>query len=177
MNCIERHIDISAYLDGALEKSREAELLLHLEGCRDCREFYEEHHKMDALITDVYEDIEIPDRIWNRIEINLEERKNKGERSWLAGFFSHFEIPQLAYGFAALLLFGLASLLALQVYDEFSAHPSYLAELDSFTVDIQGNPFLEVDKNDQGNPFWDSMVSNDLVNETNPFVRNDEVVK
>ena len=176
MNCLDRQIDISAYLDGALGQNESAELLSHLESCCSCRDFCNELHQVDAFLTDVSIEAEPPVRIWNRIEAEIADQNRTRGKSWLADFFSHFEMPQLAYGFAVLLLFGLASLLALQVYDEYQAHPEYLAELDSFTVDVDSNPFMLSEHNLE-NPFLDSMVSSKISGKTNPFERYEEVVR
>ena len=175
MNCSEWQINISAYLDGAIEEEKQARLLNHLQECSLCHDLYEEHQQVNQMLIEASIEISPPGRIWERIAARIEKQTVVEERSWWADFCSHFEIPQLAYGFAALLLFGLASLFALQMYEDFSTHPEYLAELDSFTVDIQGNPFLEDMKTE--NPFWDNMVSRDLLNETNPFERYEEVMR
>jgi hypothetical protein len=181
MSCREWQVNISAYLDGALDHLEKSEVLRHLENCQKCRDFYNEQRELSQFLVETAVELDPPAGIWRRIESEIGDRRKAGIRSRVKELFSHFEIPQMAYGFAALLLFGLASLLALQVYEEFSAHPAYLAELDSFSVEFRDNPFLEIEGGNGENPFWRSMVSNDvdLLEETNPFERyeDEEVVR
>lgn len=177
MSCLERQIDITAYIDQSLEADQVEALQAHLKACTDCQRFYEEQLAFDQFLKENSTEADPPIHIWNKISAEIEARQASRQRSWWGDFWAHFEIPQLVYGFAALLLFGLASILALQVYEDFSAHPAYLAELDSFSVDVSDNPFLDFENKSSENPFWDSMVSGEIVDKTNPFERYEEVVR
>jgi len=175
MNCSERQIDISTWLDGSLDPQREECLKNHLEECPVCLDFYREQQHLNRLLTENFPDQAPPEYVWHRISASIAAETAPARRSRWNDFRSYFESAQLAYGFAALLLFGLASLFALKVYDGFSAHPEYLAELDSFTIEKQGNPFLNEVVSD--NPFWIKMAAAyEVPNKMkNPFERYEEV--
>jgi hypothetical protein len=122
-------------------------------------------------------EIEIPSRIWSRIETSVKQPQLElGPSAWWRNFFTGLRIPGFAYGFAAILLFGLVSLLAIQIFEQYEAdQKAQLAELESFSVSSSENPFLE--KVESQNPFWVDFPADVASEISNPFERYEEVVR
>ena len=150
MKCKNWKIQISAYLDGALDKADRQAVIQHIESCRECRVFHEENVTLSSLFSVHAEGKSPSPFIWNKIERRITSANGKTSRP---SFLDHFRLPRLAYGMAsAMLLISLAALVQLRgpsVEDR-----QLLAEMDAYTIDVQGNPFLNRTSNEIDNPFF-----------------------
>jgi len=168
MKCKNWKIQISAYLDGALDKADRQAVIQHIESCRECRIFHEKHLALSSLFSVRAEGKSPSPFIWNKIERRITSANRETSRPSL---LDHFRLPRLAYGMAsAMLLISLAALVQLRkpsVEDR-----QLLAEMDTYTMDVQGNPFLKKASIEIDNPFFRYETGS-----ANPFNSNLEADK
>ena len=160
MDCSKWSADISAYLDGSLEPARTPALLEHLEVCPECASFYQEHLRITQLFSAALPDQDPPESIWLGIESRLATGPALEERPFRWNFIGWFRVPQLGYALAAAVVCVLVGLVLLQKPEDNS---KYLAELEAYTIEVQGNPFqermgtenpfLQLSHFESGNPF------------------------
>jgi len=161
MSCSEWCLDISAYLDGNLESARSRSVERHLKECAACASFYAEQHELNQVLRATLPDLEPPPQIWHRIEAQLVSRPAvaKVPKPW--NLLGLFRIPRLGYAGAVLVL-----MVGLFIFDTPSTggdDERYLAELEAFSIEVKGNPFLrdvqaenpffKLGQYESGNPF------------------------
>lgn len=163
MNCSERQLDISAYLDGSLDPVRNSAVEKHMAECADCASFYTEHLELNELFQAAVPDRQPPERIWHRLEAQLAEdqRAVAVSRTW--DFRNLFRMPQLGYAGALCVLVLMVGLFLIDTPGTGSDEQRYLAELEAFNIEVEGNPFLgdiraenpflKLGQFDAGNPF------------------------
>jgi anti-sigma factor RsiW len=148
MKCSDWRTEISALLDGSLVEHRAAEVRSHLESCSECSAFYAELSDLDRLLTDSLPTLDPPARVWSRIQLRIEDQA----RSPWWHMFRPLLSPRFAYGVAAAIVLFFLVITALDVRESSAEEERYLAELDSFTLEVEGNPFLPTIES--GNPFF-----------------------
>ena len=168
MKCENWKIQISAYLDGALDTAESQAVLQHIESCRECRTFHEETLALSSLFSVRAEGKSPSPFIWNKIERRItaqEETKNR------LSFLDFFRLPRMAYGMAsAMLLIALVALV--QLRGPSVENRQLLAEMDAYTIQAEGNPFLARTSLESDNPFFRYKAGS-----VNPFNSNLEADK
>ncbi len=77
MNCDKNKEMIQLYIDGELEKEKEAYLFTHLSGCDECRLFFRTLNTIQANIHKTEFPNELENRIFNSISTKEVKRENK----------------------------------------------------------------------------------------------------
>jgi len=159
MNCSDWRLDISAFLDGNLELSRSDALEQHLVECVECSSFLAEQKELDLTFQTALPNLEPPTRIWQGIEARLVSQPKP--RFW--DFSDLLRMPRLGYAGAALVVILMFGLLIFDKPDSVGEEARYLAELEAFSIEVKGNPFLadvqtenpfmKLGKFGSGNPF------------------------
>lgn len=163
MSCERWQIDISAWLDGALSPAEEARLRTHLQSCEGCSRFLAVQRRLGTALS-VVEKLEPPPGLWLRLEAELCSRRPETRIPARKTFWNWFQIPQWSYAAACALLLVLSGIVAVRMQEPVPGAPDrWLAELDSFSIQASGNPFMapienenpffEFARNPQGNPF------------------------
>ena len=136
MECEGTKIQISALMDADLSIEQVQALEGHLESCSSCAQFYEEQLELSRLLR-VSEDFQLepPAAIWQRINSQISAQPKK------LGFllFPRFDVRYAAAACVVLILFGLTLLTTLTPSQD---DQLLLAELESYTLEVEGNPFL-----------------------------------
>jgi len=149
MKCKDWRIQISAFLDNALDETEREKTLRHIRECRECGKFHQEASDLSVLFTARLEGKEPSPFLWNKIERRITAANESKSR---ASFLEYLRLPRLAYGLAsAMLLISLAALVQLRgpsVEDR-----ELLAEMDAYELAYKGNPFLEKVEQKMQNPF------------------------
>ncbi len=155
-------IEISAYLDGNLKSAKLPSVEKHLRECAECASFCAEQRKLNQILVAALPDLEVPPQIWSRIEVQLEAGPSKvtGLRFW-----DLLRIPRLSYAAASLVLLLAVFLFIFVTPNRGDEEERMLAELEAFSLEVEGNPFLRDVQAD--NPFF--QFSQD--NSGNPFER------
>lgn len=163
MKCNDWKIKISVLLDGALPEAETKTVLQHLEFCRDCRAFHEENSAISALFAIRAENKEPSPFIWNKIERRITSASEKHQGHSL---LDYFRLPRFAYGLAsAALLLSLAAIV--QLRGPSTEERRLLAEIETYNIEVQGNPFLERIEQTSRNPFFEYKAGT-----VNPFAKS-----
>ncbi len=150
MKCESWKIQISAYLDGALDGIASDAVLRHIESCQECRRFHQDNSALSSLLSDRVEGKTPSPFAWNKIERRITVGENQKSSQ---SFLDYFRLPRMAYGLAsALVLISLATLLQLRGPSDEDIQ--LLAEMDAYTISAKGNPFLERAILEGDNPFF-----------------------
>lgn len=139
MKCSNWRLDISACLDNSLRATESAAVEEHLKGCADCVVFYEEQRALNQTFREAFADMEPPARIWH----NIEDRLTSGPRPITSKLVELFRIPRMAYAGAAFVFVLVCSLFVLETPETVDRESRYLAELEAFEIEVEGNPFLQ----------------------------------
>ncbi len=158
MNCQERRLQITARLDGALERDQEAGLEGHLQECAGCRRFLDEQGALDLLLGSASFELEPPSRIWEQIESRVAAVPTAGFWEQAVGsLWDLFQIPVLRHALAGLLLMTIFSLSLLNLPR--TEDRVLLSQLDSYRAEVpSNNPFLPQDRG-AWNPFFQATES------------------
>lgn len=161
MSCEHWEMEISALIDSSLEPNRAAEVRAHLAVCSRCRAFHREWERWHEILRQPDLQLEPPARIWNRIAVELETRSQPAlpvNSLWR-------RIPQSRSYLAMAAVLILVSLLSLVVWQWTgnSRTEQVLAELESYSLHREGNPFYSEEF--QNNPFFEYQQNR----EANPF--------
>lgn len=163
MKCKDWKIKISAFLDGALDEAESSKVISHIESCPECRSFNQEHSALNALFSARAADAAPSPFTWNKIERRITSGAEEAPRQ---SFLDYLRMPRLAYGLAsAMVLISLAALV--QLRGPSSEELQLLAEMDAFTIEAQGNPFIDMTSTDSSNPFFSYAAKS-----VNPFDSN-----
>ncbi len=152
MSCERWQVDISAWLDGALSPAEEARLGAHLQSCGECSRFLAIQRRLGTALS-AAEKLGPPPGLWLRLEAEL-RRRPETRVAARRSFWNWLQIPQWAYAAASALLLVLSGIVAVRMQEPAPAAPDrWLAELDSFSIQASGNPFMA--PIDDENPFFD----------------------
>jgi predicted anti-sigma-YlaC factor YlaD len=136
MECEGTKVQVSALMDANLDIEQVQALEGHLESCSSCAQFYEEQLELARLLK-VSEDFQLepPAAIWQRIDSQISAKPSK------FGFllFPRFDVRYALAACVILVLFGVALLTTLTPSQD---DQLLLAELESYTLEVEGNPFL-----------------------------------
>ena len=168
MKCKDWKIKIFEFLDGALGEAEASKVLSHIESCPECRRFNEEHSAVGNLVSAHVENAAPSPFTWSKIEhrITSEPEAVPGR-----AILDYLRMPRFAYGLAsALVLICLAALI--QLRGPSSEELQLLAEMDAYTIEAQGNPFINMREPGDDNPFF-SYESGSV----NPFENKAEAKK
>lgn len=168
MNCKNWKIKISDLLDGVLPGAEILSVREHIDSCPDCGDFYRDCRQISDFIDAQMADREPSPFIWNKIERRITSESDVREK---ASFLDLFRLPRLAYGAAsAALLVSLALLLHSQ--GPSSEELQQLAAIEEYSLEIEGNPFLDRIEKTRHNPFFRFEAG-----EFNPFNSSPEEIK
>ena len=142
MNCTERQLDISAYLDGSLDSDKHSAIEQHLAECPGCASFYSEFVELNEVFRAALPELELPASIWHNLEAQLAPTPSVVTDSKNWDFRSLFRMPQLGYAGALFVLVLMVGFFLLDNPGTGSDEQRYLAELESFGIEVEGNPFL-----------------------------------
>jgi len=142
MNCTEWQLDVSAYLDGSLDPDKQSAIEQHLADCPGCASFYSECVELNEVFRAALPEQELPPSIWHNLEAQLAPTPTvvTDSRSW--DFRNLFRMPQLGYAGALFVLVLMVGFFLLNTPGTGSDDQRYLAELESFSIEVEGNPFL-----------------------------------
>lgn len=168
MKCHRWQVEISAWLDDQLS-SREAESLqAHLNGCPECRRFYQDQLEGQALLEQATElRLQPGPQVWAGVRARIAATASRSERSWCPPHWGAFGIPRLAYGVVTLLIV-VAGMFWMLRWQPDALELRQLAELDEFSLDVAGNPFIMEARFERENPFLPVAFGDD----GNPFSQN-----
>ena len=162
MECEGVKTQVSALLDASLDVEQVKAMEQHLESCPSCARFYQEELEVAHWLTEAGDfQLDPPPEIWQRIDTQISAKSSK------FGFllFPRFDFR---YALAGLVILALVSLTLLTLSTSPQENEQLLAELESYQLEVEGNPFLsqmrltdpffEVNGQD-GNPFdkWRSI--------------------
>lgn len=151
MNCHELRPDITALADDNLESQLASGVQEHLASCSLCTQFYYQQLQLTQWFKTGEVQLDPPTEIWRTIETRIERERKP---SW--SVLDLFQVPSLRYAWAGstfLILFSLFSVTLLRTDGQIDARQQILADLKSYTVETQGNPFWPPVK--RQNPFVD----------------------
>ncbi len=154
MNCSSWKRDISAWLDGALPPGKVEEMRLHIETCPDCARLHAELTPVSEVFESARQvELDPPPFMWQRIQARIQEQEEiRSSQSSRSGLLAWFGIPQLRYALGASLLLLVTGVVAIQTRSPQSIDPDSLMQLDSYTMEVSGNPFLR--QSGEQNPFF-----------------------
>ena len=156
MNCSQARIQISALVDRSVSAVQAMVVKEHLESCDSCGRFYREQVEMGRLLGGMALEVEPPERMW----LAIESQVGAGNQTFgldLSRLLTLFEIPsfrQVAVSLVVLVMFSIA-FLRLDTSSELNQQ--VLAELGSYSVAVDGNPFL-LRVEAQENPFLPNLA-------------------
>ena len=150
MKCKDWKIKISEFLDGALDEAESAKVLSHIESCPECGRFYDEHSAICELVSSRAENAAPSPFTWNKIERRITSEPEAAPGRTILDFL---RMHRFAYGLAsAMVLICLAALI--QLRGPSSEELQLLAEMDAYTIEAQGNPFISMGDPAGDNPFF-----------------------
>ena len=150
---------LSALSDQSLEQKYRPQVEQHLASCQDCSEFLREELELVRLLGDEHFQLDLSPVIWSRIQEQLENSNAPRWRWVLEQIQDAFFVNELRYAFAGLLLLLMLSAVFVDSGSKLGPGPQILAHLDSYTVEVDGNPFwaeIEDAKKLGDNPFRQS---------------------
>ena len=163
MECEGIKVQVSALLDASLDVEQVKAMEQHLESCPSCARFYQEELEVAEWLTEAGDfQLDPPPEIWHRIDSQISAQPSKFQ---FPSLWPRFEFR---YAVAGLVILGLVSLGLLTLSTVPQGNELLLAELESYELKVEGNPFLsqmrltdpffEVNSPD-GNPFdkWRSI--------------------
>ena len=136
MECEGVKIQVSALLDASLDVEQVKVMEQHLESCPSCARFYQEELEVADWLTEAGDfQLDPPPEIWQRIDTQISAKPCK------FGFllFPRFEFR---YALAGLVILALVSLTLLTLSTSPQENEQLLAELESYQLEVEGNPFL-----------------------------------
>ena len=163
MECERVKIQVSELLDANLDVEQVKEIERHLESCPSCAQFYQEGLELAQWLKEAENfQLEPPPAIWQRIDSQISAKPKQSS-------FRLFPVFDFRYAVAGLVVLILFSLALLSVLTTSQGDLQLLAELESYRLEVQGNPFLsqmrlkdpffDFDGQAEGNPFnkWRSV--------------------
>jgi predicted anti-sigma-YlaC factor YlaD len=155
-NCQQFRPQLSALADQNLEPEQRTEVEEHLDSCSDCSKFLQQELELVQLLGSERFQLEPPPIIWNRIQEQLQSSELPRWR-WVFGQIQDaFQVSELRYAFASLVLLLMLSAVFVDSGSKLGPDPQILAHLDSYTVEVKGNPFwagIEDARELRDNPF------------------------
>lgn len=154
MKCRDLRPHLSALADGNLEAKWRSEVERHLGACDGCAAFYRQQVALNRLFQKEELLVEPPQHLWQGIQARLRHPSQPTWRERWVGHLPALQPLQLRYAAAALfvvLVLGVFLFFPSGERDVESA--KLLAELEAYSLEVRGNPFLVERRPDQ-NPFF-----------------------
>ena len=158
-NCQHFRPQLSAMADQNLEPEHRTQVEEHLASCSDCSGFLKQELELVQLVGDERFQLDPPPVIWNRIQEQLQSSDLPRWRWVLGQIQDAFQVNELRYAFASLVLLSMLSAVFVDSGSKLGPAPQILAHLDSYTVEVKGNPFwagIEDAEELRDNPFRQS---------------------
>ncbi len=158
-NCQHFRPQLSALADHNLEPEYRTQVEEHLASCSGCSGFLKQELEFVDLLGGERFQLEPPPLIWNRIQAQLQSSEPARWRWVLGQIQEAFQLHELRYAFASLVLLLMLSAVFLDSGSKLGPNPQILAHLDSYTVEVKGNPFwagIEDARELRDNPFRQS---------------------
>ncbi len=155
-NCQHFRPQLSTLADRNLEPEHRTQVEEHLASCSECSVFLQQERELLQLLGDEHFQLEPPPVIWNRIQEQLQSSELPRWRWVLGQIQDAFQVSELRYAFASLVLLLMLSAVFVDSGSKLGPDPQILAHLDSYTVEVNGNPFwagIEDAKELRDNPF------------------------
>ncbi|MDA2923367.1 zf-HC2 domain-containing protein [Acidobacteria bacterium AH-259-L09] len=140
-DCNEVRIQISALLDGNVEVEEVEQVQRHLASCSSCTEFYQEQLELARWLKAADFQLEPPAQIWRSIESRI-GAKPEGRTFEVGRLLELFGAVDFRYAVVSLVVLILCSLALLNVSTMPQGNQRILAELESYRLEVNGNPFL-----------------------------------
>lgn len=167
MNCHEIRPQITAYIDNSLEPQLVSEVRRHLDSCAACGAFHRAQLQLADWFSSRSIELDPPAQIWKGIEERLAPAS---VFPW--NVLTFFQLPSFRYalaGVAALLFLSAALLLNSGEPVSFN---SALAQIESYHLKVEGNPFWPEVRSQ--NPFFE-FDRQGLKRVDNPFDGSDRL--
>jgi anti-sigma factor RsiW len=137
MNCDGVKVQVSALLDASLDVEQVKAMEQHLESCPSCARFYQEELELADWLTEAGDfQLDPPPEIWQRINSQISAQPCTFQ---LPSLWPRFEFR---YAVAGLVILALVSLTLLTLSTAPQGNELLLAELESYELEVEGNPFL-----------------------------------
>ena len=137
MECEGVKVQVSTLLDASLDVEQVKAMEQHLESCPSCARFYREELEVADWLTKAGDlQLEPPPEIWQRIDSQISAQPSKFQ---LPSLWPRFEFR---YAVASLVILALVSLTLLTFSITPQGNEQLLAELESYELEVEGNPFL-----------------------------------
>jgi predicted anti-sigma-YlaC factor YlaD len=136
MECEGVKVQVSTLLDASLDVEQVKAMEQHLESCPSCARFYQEELEVAHWLTDAGDfQLDPPPEIWQRIDSQISAKPSR---------FGFLLFPRFDFRYAAagLVIFALVSLTLLTLSTSPQENELLLAELESYELEVEGNPFL-----------------------------------
>ncbi len=136
MECEGVKTQVSALLDASLDVEQVKVMEQHLESCTSCARFYQEELEVAHWLTEAGDfQLDPPPGIWQRIDSQISAKPSR---------FGFLLFPRFDFRYAAagLVILSLVSLTLLTLPTSPQENELLLAELESFELEVEGNPFL-----------------------------------
>ena len=137
MKCDGVKVQVSALLDASLDVEQVKAMEQHLESCPSCARLYQEELELADWLTEAGDfQLDPPPEIWQKIDFLISAQP------------STFQLPSLwppfafRYAVAGLVTLSLVSLTLLTLSTAPQGKDLLLAELESYELEVEGNPFL-----------------------------------
>ncbi|MDA2936981.1 zf-HC2 domain-containing protein [Acidobacteria bacterium AH-259-A15] len=142
MECKQLRIQISAFLDNNVEVGQVEEVQRHLASCSSCAQFYEEQLELARWLKAAENfQLEPPREIWRSIESRI-DAKREGRTLEVGRLLELFGAVDFRFAVASLVVLILCSLTLLNISTMPQGNQRILAELESYRLEVNGNPFL-----------------------------------
>jgi predicted anti-sigma-YlaC factor YlaD len=136
MECEGIKVQVSTLLDTSLDVEQVKEMEQHLESCPSCARFYQEELEVAHWLTEAGDfQLNPPPEIWHRIDSQI-----SANPSW--SDFLVFPSFDFRYALAGVVALALVSLTLLTLSTSSQDNELLLAELESYELEVEGNPFL-----------------------------------
>lgn len=165
MKCDEIKLEISALLDGSLAASDAERVQSHCRRCPGCRDFLEEQRQLISFLRTNDVQLEPSSHLWYQIRERIETQPGVAKTSDSSNsWWALLRIPRWAYASVAAAALLLLSFLLIDFHEN-QNQERYLAELESYTLQVADNPFLSEVRSIE-NPFFSVTAPQDP---ENPF--------
>lgn len=151
MSCHQLRPHITALADENLESQLVSQVQEHLAICPECTQFYYQQLQLNQWFKTGNLQLDPPGEIWHAIETRIEGQL---EPRW--NWPDLLQVSSLRYalaGLAFLFLFSSLSVTLLRRGGQIDVRQRILADLKSYTLETQGNPFWP--QVERRNPFID----------------------
>ncbi len=131
----------------------DAEAEEHLASCSSCAQFYREQQELTKWLLSKNLQLEPPPAIWSAVQSRIQREVEPRWSFDITGILHYLRFTGLDYALAGLILVGLLSVGLLDLGRRSPKNQQFLAELDSYHIEVSGNPFMSGVRDK--NPFFE----------------------